>query len=93
MTHVCQRLDLAGPLLGNLFRMLFKKLTKDMRTFAQKVCTALLCLQAEQPRASTTNVLRQDLDSNKEPNLRWALKPDTISNRLRVCGGIVEGIG
>jgi DNA-directed RNA polymerase II subunit RPB2 len=32
-----KRLDLAGPLLANLFRMLFKKLTKDVYRYLQKV--------------------------------------------------------
>jgi DNA-directed RNA polymerase II subunit RPB2 len=32
-----KRLDLAGPLLGGLFRQLFKKLTKDVRGYLQKV--------------------------------------------------------
>eukprot|EP01132_Coremiostelium_polycephalum_P011390 gene11390-13949_t len=31
-----KRLDLAGPLLGMLFRQLFKKLTKDVRIYLQK---------------------------------------------------------
>nr|QIS77003.1 DNA-directed RNA polymerase II subunit [Myrmecopterula moniliformis] len=31
-----KRLDLAGPLLSNLFRMLFKKLTKDVYRYLQK---------------------------------------------------------
>jgi len=31
-----KRLDLAGPLLGTLFRQLFKKLTKDVKTHLQK---------------------------------------------------------
>ncbi|KAF9611039.1 hypothetical protein IFM89_026390 [Coptis chinensis] len=31
-----KRLDLAGPLLGGLFRMLFRKLTRDVRAYAQK---------------------------------------------------------
>lgn len=31
-----KRLDLAGPLLGGLFRILFKKLTKDVRGYLQK---------------------------------------------------------
>ena len=31
-----KRLDLAGPLLGGLFRMLFKKLTKEVRSYLQK---------------------------------------------------------
>lgn len=32
-----KRLDLAGPLLANLFRMVFKKLTKDVYRHLQKV--------------------------------------------------------
>lgn len=32
-----KRLDLAGPLLAGLFRMLFKKLTKDVFRHLQKV--------------------------------------------------------
>ena len=31
-----KRLDLAGPLLGGLFRVLFRKLTKDVRRHLQK---------------------------------------------------------
>ena len=31
-----KRLDLAGPLMGSLFRTLFRKLTKDVRAYAQK---------------------------------------------------------
>ncbi|KAL0443973.1 UNVERIFIED_CONTAM: DNA-directed RNA polymerase II subunit RPB2 [Sesamum latifolium] len=31
-----KRLDLAGPLLGGLFRMLFRKLTRDVRSYVQK---------------------------------------------------------
>ncbi|KAK1216563.1 DNA-dependent RNA polymerase II [Marasmius sp. AFHP31] len=31
-----KRLDLAGPLLANLFRMLFRKLTKDVYRYMQK---------------------------------------------------------
>lgn len=33
-----KRLDLAGPLLAALFRMLFRKLTKDVYRHLQKVC-------------------------------------------------------
>ncbi|KAK6919060.1 RNA polymerase Rpb2, domain 3 [Dillenia turbinata] len=32
-----KRLDLAGPLLGGLFRMLFRKLTRDVRGYVQKI--------------------------------------------------------
>ena len=31
-----KRLDLAGPLLGGLFRVLFRKLTKDVRRHLQR---------------------------------------------------------
>ena len=34
-----KRLDLAGPLLASLFRMLFRKLTKDVYRHLQKVLT------------------------------------------------------
>ena len=33
-----KRMDLAGPLLASLFRMLFKKLTKDVSIYLRKVC-------------------------------------------------------
>jgi DNA-directed RNA polymerase II subunit RPB2 len=36
-----KRLDLAGPLLAGLFRMLFRKLTKDVYRHLQKVCITL----------------------------------------------------
>lgn len=36
-----KRLDLAGPLLAALFRMLFRKLTKDVFRHLQKVCCSL----------------------------------------------------
>lgn len=37
-----KRLDLAGPLLANLFRMLFRKLTKDVYRYLQKVLLHLV---------------------------------------------------
>ena len=39
-----KRLDLAGPLLASLFRMLFRKLTKDVYRYLQKVVTTLIVL-------------------------------------------------
>lgn len=36
-----KRLDLAGPLLANLFRMLFRKLTRDVYRHLQKVSNAV----------------------------------------------------
>ena len=37
-----KRLDLAGPLLANLFRMLFRKLTKDVYRYLQKAGALIL---------------------------------------------------
>ena len=31
-----KRMDLGGPLLAGLFRLLFRKLTKDMRQYVQR---------------------------------------------------------
>lgn len=36
------RLDLGGPLLANLFRALFRKLTKDVRNYLQASSSPLL---------------------------------------------------
>jgi DNA-directed RNA polymerase II subunit RPB2 len=36
-----KRLDLAGPLLANLFRMLFRKMTRDVYRHLQKVGDAV----------------------------------------------------
>ena len=41
-----KRLDLAGPLLANLFRMLFKKLTRDVYRYLQKVCLSMFVLSS-----------------------------------------------
>jgi DNA-directed RNA polymerase II subunit RPB2 len=41
-----KRLDLAGPLLASLFRMLFQKLTRDVYRHLQKVRSSL-CLYQE----------------------------------------------
>ena len=39
-----KRLDLAGPLLSTLFRMLFRKVVKDVYRYLQKVGTLMLAL-------------------------------------------------
>ena len=41
----CFRLDLAGPLMGGLFRMLFKKLTKEVLLFVWVMvqCVVMWC--------------------------------------------------
>lgn len=38
-----KRMDLAGPLLSGLFRILFKKLTKDVSKYLQKVNLKIYC--------------------------------------------------
>ncbi|GAX80657.1 hypothetical protein CEUSTIGMA_g8092.t1 [Chlamydomonas eustigma] len=55
-----KRLDLGGPLLASLFRLLFRKLTRDMRMHVQKM-----------------------VDSNKEINVPWAVKTQTITQGLK----------
>jgi DNA-directed RNA polymerase II subunit RPB2 len=42
-----KRLDLAGPLLANLFRMLFRKLTRDVYRHLQKVRCDMSYIQKE----------------------------------------------
>jgi DNA-directed RNA polymerase II subunit RPB2 len=42
-----KRLDLAGPLLANLFRMLFRKLTRDVYRHLQKVRSDVSYVQTE----------------------------------------------
>lgn len=37
-----KRLDLAGPLLSGLFRQLFRKLTKDVRSYITKVSVSII---------------------------------------------------
>ncbi|KAK7064066.1 DNA-directed RNA polymerase subunit beta [Favolaschia claudopus] len=55
-----KRLDLAGPLLAKLFRILFRKLTKDVYRYLQK------CVETQ-----------------KEFNLKMAVKHQTITNGLK----------
>jgi len=57
-----KRLDLAGPLLGGLFRQLFKKLTKDVKAYLQKA-----------------------VDGARDFNIPMAVKPTTITQRLKYC--------
>lgn len=39
-------MDLGGPLLAGLFRLLFRKLTKDVRSYAQVCVCVCVCLCA-----------------------------------------------
>jgi DNA-directed RNA polymerase beta subunit len=38
--YACKRLDLGGPLLAGLFRLLFRKLCKDVRSYVQRAVDA-----------------------------------------------------
>jgi len=41
-----KRMDLGGPLLASLFRLLFRKLCKDMRQYVQRCAVASLLMHA-----------------------------------------------
>ena len=72
-----KRLDLAGPLLSNLFRMLFRKLTKDVYRYLQKVCTDV-------SRPAICHLISvQCVETHKEFNLALAVKHQTITNGLK----------
>ena len=72
-----KRLDLAGPLLANLFRMLFRKLTKDVYRYLQKVrnFTPVIHIHAHN--------FMQCVETHKEFNLALAVKHQTITNGLK----------
>lgn len=60
-----KRLDLAGPLLAGLFRMLFRKLTKDVYRYLQKVIVIhnshLLCSPLYSVLNHTKNLMSKRL--------------------------------
>src|SRR5712672_1234202 len=72
-----KRLDLAGPLLANLFRMLFRKLTRDVYRHLQKVCD-----NAPQMYESA-HLAFQCVETHKDFNLNLAIKHNTITNGLK----------
>lgn len=74
-----KRLDLAGPLLAGLFRMLFRKVTRDVSRYLQKVKGSIH--PSEWP--SHENNAFQCIDSNREFNLTLAVKSSTITNGLK----------
>lgn len=61
-----KRLDLAGPLLANLFRMLFRKLTKDVYRYLQKVGHDIALTSCV-----STLLLRSALKHTKNSILLW----------------------
>ncbi|KAK1215951.1 DNA-dependent RNA polymerase II [Marasmius sp. AFHP31] len=75
-----KRLDLAGPLLANLFRMLFRKLTQDVYRYMQKVIPL-----AHEFRVITYDslVFSQRVETHKELNLALAVKHQTATNGLK----------
>lgn len=73
-----KRLDLAGPLLANLFRMLFRKLSKDVYRYLQKV----KCFHLQLIALLNSDIL-QCVETQKEFNLALAVKHQTITNGLK----------
>jgi len=53
-----KRLDLAGPLLANLFRMLFRKLTKDVYRYLQKVSPSISRLHTPDFHSSALKLIK-----------------------------------
>ncbi|KAJ6504421.1 DNA-dependent RNA polymerase II second largest subunit [Mycena vulgaris] len=72
-----KRLDLAGPLLAKLFRILFRKLTKDVYRYLQKVGRDVQQVFYFFPD------LFQCVETHKEFNLAIAVKHQTITNGLK----------
>uniref|UniRef100_A0A7S2F9I8 DNA-directed RNA polymerase subunit beta n=1 Tax=Octactis speculum TaxID=3111310 RepID=A0A7S2F9I8_9STRA len=58
-----KRLDLAGPLLAGLFRLLFRKLTKDVRKYLQR------CLDERKPFNVTTAIKSRTLSDGLKYSL------------------------
>lgn len=83
-----KRLDLAGPLLAGLFRMLFKKLTKDVFRYLQKVSTVCSrtrfgCCSSLTPTPSSSTSSSQCVETRKEFKLESAVRSATITNGLK----------
>jgi DNA-directed RNA polymerase II subunit RPB2 len=72
-----KRLDLAGPLLANLFRMLFRKLTRDVYRHLQKVIRMRFTF------ITTLIGIIQCVETHKDFNLNLAIKHNTITNGLK----------
>lgn len=73
-----KRLDLAGPLLSSLFRLLFKKLTRDVSRHLQKVS-----FLSHAQSIIVFLILFKCVETNKEFHLNAAVKHNTITNGLK----------
>jgi DNA-directed RNA polymerase II subunit RPB2 len=82
-----KRLDLAGPLLAGLFRMLFKKLTKDVYRYLQKVrlppCLRRSWLPLFSVDSFPPSTRRQCVETRKPFKLDSAVRSATITNGLK----------
>ncbi|RWR73064.1 DNA-directed RNA polymerase II subunit RPB2 [Cinnamomum micranthum f. kanehirae] len=81
-----KRLDLAGALLGGLFRML----TRDVRAYVQKVpihylvfMLQLLSFCGNQLNPHSLLCMQQCVDNGKDVNLQFAIKAKTITSGLK----------
>lgn len=76
-----KRLDLAGPLLANLFRMLFRKLTKDVYRYLQK------CVETHKEFNLTLAVKHQTISNGLKYSLatgNWGDQKKSMSTKAGV---------
>ncbi|KAF4573157.1 DNA-dependent RNA polymerase II [Pleurotus pulmonarius] len=76
-----KRLDLAGPLLSNLFRMLFRKLTKDVYRYLQK------CVETHKEFNLTLAVKHQTITNGLKYSLatgNWGDQKKSMSSKAGV---------
>ncbi|TEB38911.1 DNA-dependent RNA polymerase II second largest subunit [Coprinellus micaceus] len=76
-----KRLDLAGPLLAGLFRMLFRKLTKDVYRYLQK------CVETHKEFNLTLAVKQQTITNGLKYSLatgNWGDQKKTMSSKAGV---------
>ncbi|KAD7117907.1 hypothetical protein E3N88_05175 [Mikania micrantha] len=79
-----KRLDLAGPLLGGLFRILFRKLTRDVRGYAQKVNeNSFILIVYIFIFFLYHSLVVQCVDNGKDFNLHFAIKANTITSGFK----------
>ncbi|KAF9040463.1 DNA-directed RNA polymerase II, subunit 2 [Hymenopellis radicata] len=76
-----KRLDLAGPLLANLFRMLFRKLTRDVYRYLQK------CVETRKEFNPNVGVKRQTITNGLKYSLatgNWGDQKKSMSSKAGV---------
>ncbi|KAJ9127156.1 DNA-dependent RNA polymerase II [Naganishia onofrii] len=78
-----KRLDLAGPLLANLFRLLFRKFTRDIYRHLTKVRTALLAAGHVLLFGEIYFLLLQCAEQNRAFEVLSAINKDTIEKGMR----------